>query len=224
MRILVVEDYTPLRHSLTRGLREAGYAVDAVADGEHGLAYIEAGAYDLIVLDIMLPVIDGLTLLRSLRAKRRPDRVLLLTAKDSVTDRVGGLDLGADDYLVKPFAFEELLARVRVLVRRGYDKSSPTIRIADLEIDTAARRVRRGSRDVELTAREYSILEFLAHRAGHVVTRDEIWESIYDFESEHGSNVVDVYVGYLRRKLELAGEPRLIRTRRGLGYVLDGEE
>jgi DNA-binding response OmpR family regulator len=223
MRILVVEDYPPLRLSLTRGLREAGYAVDAVADGEQALAYAEAGDYDLIVLDIMLPVVDGLSVLRRLREERRPARVLLLTAKDTVADRVSGLDLGADDYLVKPFAFAELLARVRALVRRAYAKAAPTIRVGDLEIDTAARRVRRAGREIELTAREYSILEILAHRAGCVVTRDEISAAIYDFDAEPGSNIVDVYIGYLRRKIEGEGEARLIRTRRGLGYVLDGE-
>jgi DNA-binding response OmpR family regulator len=221
VRVLVIEDYPPLRRSLLRGLREAGYAVDAVADGEEGLAYVETGVYDVIVLDIMIPKMDGFTVLKRLRDKQSSSRVLVLTAKDTVADRVRGLDLGADDYLVKPFAFEELVARVRALQRRRYRQDSPTITIADLKVDTAARVVRRGSRRIELTAREYSILEVLAARIGQVVTRDEIWDRIYDFGAERNSNVVDVYIGYLRKKLETAGGSRLIHTRRGIGYVLD---
>lgn len=223
MRLLVIEDYPPLRQALTRGLREAGYAVDATADGAQGLEFAEAGSYDLIILDIMLPKLDGFSLLKDLRRQRNATPVLVLTAKDTVDDRVTGLDLGADDYLVKPFDFQELLARVRALVRRQYGQATPVIRIADLEIDTAARTVRRGGEVITLTAREYSILELMAHRVGQVVTRDEIWDAIYDFEAERGSNVLDVYVGYLRKKLEHGGRDRLIHTRRGLGYVLDGD-
>lgn len=223
MRILVIEDYEPLRRSLVRGLREAGYAVDSASDGEEGSDFAEAAPYDVIVLDIMLPRRDGFAVLRRLRDRKSPSRVLILTAKDRVDDRVRGLDLGADDYLVKPFAFDELMARVRALQRRRYEQTSPTIKIADLEIDTNARVVRLSGRPVDLTAREYSILELLAARKGQVVTRDEISDRIYDFDAERNSNVVDVYIGYLRRKLESDGTPRLIHTRRGLGYVLDGE-
>lgn len=220
MRVLVVEDFLPLRTSLQRGLREAGYAVDAVADGVEGLAFAQTSTYDVIVLDVMLPGMDGLTLLRRLRAQRCPSRVLMLTAKDTLEDRLLGLDNGADDYVVKPFAFEELLARIRALIRRRYEQSAPRVEIGDLVIDTAGRVVRRGTRDIELTAREYAILEVLAARPGRIVTREEIEERVYDFTSERGSNVVDVYIGYLRRKLEQDGDSRLIHTRRGLGYVL----
>jgi DNA-binding response OmpR family regulator len=223
MRILVIEDYVPLRRSLVRGLREEGYAVDEAADGDEGLAFGETGVYDVIILDIMLPRMDGFTVLKSLRDARINSRVLVLTAKDTVEDRVHGLDTGADDYLVKPFDFSELAARVRALQRRKYRQTSPLLTIADLEIDTAAKRVRRAGHQVELTAREYSILEILASRRGEVVSRDEIAERIYDFDAEHSSNVVDVYIGYLRKKLETAGKARLIHTRRGLGYVLDEE-
>ncbi len=224
MRVLVIEDFLPLRASLQRGLREAGYAVDAVADGDEGLAFAETGKYDVIVLDVMLPGMDGFTLLRRLRSQRCPSRVLMLTAKDTLQDRLMGLDNGADDYVVKPFAFEELLARVRVLIRRRYEQSAPRVEVGDLVIDTVGRLVRRGARDIELTAREYAILEVLAARPGGIVTREEIEERVYDFASESGSNVVDVYIGYLRRKLEQDGGSRLIHTRRGLGYVLAAAE
>ncbi len=224
MRVLVIEDFLPLRVSLQRGLREAGYAVDAVADGEEGLAFAQTSTYDVIVLDVMLPRLDGFTLLRRLRAQRCPSRVLMLTAKDTLQDRLTGLDGGADDYLVKPFAFEELLARIRVLIRRRYEQVTPRVEVGDLVIDTAGRVVRRGTRDIELTAREYAILEVLAARPGRIVTREEIEERVYDFTSERGSNVVDVYIGYLRRKLEQDGDARLIHTRRGLGYVLAAVE
>jgi len=220
MRVLIIEDYGPLRRALCNGLREVGFAVDASSDGQEGLWYAQSNEYDVIVLDLMLPKIDGLTILKRLREAGRSMHILILTARDAVEDRVRGLDLGADDYLVKPFAFEELLARVRALVRREYKAKSPVIRVADLEIDTARRLVRRAGERIDLTAREYALLEFLALRAGQVVTRTEIWEHLYDFDSCAQSNVVDVYVGYLRKKIERPGLPRLIHTRRGQGYVL----
>jgi DNA-binding response OmpR family regulator len=220
MRVLLVEDYPPLRKSVAKGLQEAGFAVDAAGDGGEGLWYARSNEYDVIVLDLMLPRVDGLTVLRRLREAGSAVPVLVLTAKDTVADRVTGLDAGADDYLVKPFAFAELLARVRALVRRGYESRSPVIRVCDLEINTSTRVVRRGGQVIDLTAREYSLLEFLALRAGQVVTRTEIWEHLYDFAAECASNVTDVYVLYLRRKLERGGRPRLIHTRRGVGYVL----
>jgi two-component system OmpR family response regulator len=223
VRILVVEDFGPLRSSLAQGLREAGHAVDAASDGAEGLDYAETGVYDVVVLDVMLPKLDGFSLLETLRARGVASRVLLLTAKDAVQDRVKGLDLGADDYLVKPFALAELLARVRAMERRARDAPSSRIEVGDLTIDTASRTVSRGNVPVDLTAREYGILEVLALRAGRVVDRDEIERVIYDFESEHHSNVVDVYVSYLRKKLEAGGRPRLIHTRRGMGYVLAEE-
>ncbi|MFQ6133454.1 MAG: response regulator [Armatimonadota bacterium] len=220
MRVLLVEDYGPLRQALARGLREAGFAVDAAPDGEEGLWYAESNEYDVIVLDVMLPKLDGLAIIRALRDGGDQTHILILTAKDAVDDRVKALNLGADDYLVKPFAFAELLARVRALVRRGYRAKSPVIRIADLEVDTAARVVHRAGERIELTPREYALLEYLALRAGEVVTRSDVWEHIYDFHSSAQSNVVDVYIGYLRKKIERPGLPRLIHTRRGEGYIL----
>ncbi|HEY7087756.1 MAG TPA: response regulator transcription factor [Tepidisphaeraceae bacterium] len=225
MKVLVIEDFQLLRESLTKGLREAGFTVDATGDGEEGLWYATSGGeYDVIILDIMLPRVDGLTILKKLRARRSEAHVLVLTAKDTLDDRVAGLNLGADDYLVKPFAFVELLARVRALVRRKYESKSPVIRVEDMEIDTERRLVRRGGQSIELSAREYAVLELLASRAGKVVTRSDIWEHVYEFDSEADSNVVDVYIGHLRRKIEADGLPRLIHTRRGHGYVLGEAE
>lgn len=220
MRLLLIEDYAPLRRSTALGLREAGFAVDESGDGEEGCWYATSNAYDVIILDLMLPGMDGLSILRRLRQSGSPTHVLVLTARDAVEDRIAGLDAGADDYLVKPFAFEELLARVRALTRRAYVQKDPVVRIEDLEVDTAAREVRRGGERVALTPREFALLEFLAMRAGQLVTRADIWEHCYDFQSESASNVIDVYIGYLRRKLECTGQAKLIHTRRGQGYIL----
>jgi two-component system, OmpR family, copper resistance phosphate regulon response regulator CusR len=220
VRILVIEDYDRLRRSLVRGLRENGYAVDQAADGEEGLAFASSALYDVIILDLMLPKRDGFDVLRELRRLGVTSRVLVLTARETVRDRVRGLDLGADDYLVKPFSFEELMARVRSLQRRAYQQISAVIRVDDLEIDTAARVARRGGQALDLTAREYGILEFLAARKGEVVTREEISSRIYDLGVDRNSNIVDVYVGYIRKKLERGGRSRLIHTRRGFGYLL----
>jgi len=220
MRLLLIEDYHPLQKALAKGLREAGFAVDVTGDGEEGLWYARGNDYDAIILDLMLPKMDGLTLLKKLRAEGRQTHVLILTAKDTLNDRVTGLNAGGDDYVVKPFAFEELLARVRSLVRRKYQDKSPSIRIGDLRIETADQRVWRDREEVHLTPREYELLEYLAHRAGQVVSRTEIWEHVYDFHSDASSNVVDVYVGYLRRKIEREGRPPLLQTVRGRGYRL----
>jgi len=224
MRVLLVEDYEPIREAVTEGLREAGFAVDTAADGETGRWYALGNAYDVIVLDLMLPRVDGLAILKEIRATRSGTHVLILTAKDAPHDRIAGLNLGADDYLVKPFVFAELLARVRALVRRKYQAKDPLIRVADLEIDTTARRVRRGGHDVKLSPREYALLEFLAMRSGQVVTRPEIWEHVYEFHSTADSNVVDVFIARLRRKIEAGRHPRLLHTRWGLGYVLGTAE
>jgi DNA-binding response OmpR family regulator len=221
MKVLLVEDYTPLCEAVSQGLREEGFAVDIATDGDTGLWHATASDYDVVILDLMLPGMDGLTVLKRLRKSGRDTHVLILTAKDTTEDRVRGLDLGADDYLVKPFAFRELLARVRALVRRKYQTKDPTIRVADLEIDTTARTVRRAGRRVELSPREYALLELLAERAGEVVTRTDIWEHVYEFHSNAESNVVDVLIGHIRRKLEGPGLAKLIHTRRGHGYVLD---
>jgi DNA-binding response OmpR family regulator len=220
MRVLVIEDYPPIRKAVAKGLREAGFAVDAAGDGEEGLWYATSNDYDVVVLDLMLPGVDGLTILNRLRAEGRAAHVLILTAKDAVSDRVKGLDLGADDYLVKPFALEELLARVRALARRAYCVKNPCIEIGDLRIEMAGQRVWRGSEEVHLTAREYALLEYLAMRRGEVVSRADIWEHVYEFNSEADSNVVDVYIGYLRKKIERPHKPHLIRTLRGRGYSL----
>jgi DNA-binding response OmpR family regulator len=220
VRVLVVEDYLPLCKSISQGLREAGYVLDAATDGGKGLELAETAEYDAIVLDLMLPQIDGLTILARLRAKQIFTPILILTARDGVSDRIRGLDLGADDYLVKPFSFDELLARLRAIIRRHYQRAANTIRIADLEIDTVARAVSRGGNPIALSAREYALLEYLTARCGQVVTRAEILSHVYDFASEPSSNVVDVYIGYLRKKIDRHRQVKLIQTRRGQGYVL----
>ncbi len=220
MRVVVVEDFEILRESISLGLREAGFAVDEAAEGETGLWYAQSNDYDVVILDLMLPRIDGLTILQKLRAAKKETHVLVLTAKDTSADRVTGLDAGADDYLVKPFVFAELLARVRALVRRRYDKKSPVIRVGDMVIDTTTRSVERDGSVVELSRREYALLEFLAVRAGQVVSRTDIWEHVYDFNSSAESNVVDAFIRLLRKKIERPHLPALIHTRRGHGYML----
>jgi DNA-binding response OmpR family regulator len=220
MRLLLIEDYRPLQKSLVKGLREAGFAVDSTGDGKEGLWYATSNDYDVIILDLMLPGMDGLNILKKLRAKGAKNPVLILTAKDTLEDRVSGLDLGADDYLVKPFEFKELLARVRALLRRSYQEKTSCINIKDLRIDLTKQRVWRGRRELHLTPREYALLEYLAIRAGQIVSRTDIWEHIYEFDSSASSNVVDVYIGYLRRKIEHPAKPALIHTVRGRGYIL----
>jgi len=222
VRVLVVEDNLPIQKAVAKGLREAGFAVDVSGDGEEGLWYATSNDYDVVVLDLMLPRVDGLTILKRLRAEGRATHVLILTARDTVQDRVLGLDLGADDYLVKPFAFEELLARVRALARRAYSAKNPQLTVGDLRLETSTRRVWRGDDEIVLTSREYALLEYLAMRAGEAVSRTDIWEHVYEFNSEADSNVVDVYIGYLRKKVERTDRPALIHTIRGVGYSLRG--
>lgn len=217
MRVLLVEDSKILLRTVRRALRHAGFAVDTAADGEEGLAAAEANDYDVLVLDIMLPKLDGLSLLRRLRAAGNTTHVLLLTARDTVADRVQGLRQGADDYLVKPFALAELIERVRVLCRRAYGNKAGPLRIGSLELDLSARRLRRDGADVDLTAREWRLLEYLVLRRGQVVPRSEIEAHIYDELVEPMSNVVDTAVYNLRRKLGA----NFIHTRRGLGYVVE---
>ncbi|HYU35758.1 MAG TPA: response regulator transcription factor [Thermoanaerobaculia bacterium] len=221
MRLLLIEDSSRLRATLERGLRKAGYAVDAAKDGREGLWLATENAYDVIVLDLMLPEIDGLTVLRRLRDAGRTAHVLILSAKDMVEDRVQGLRLGADDYLVKPFSFDELCARLEALVRRSYQAKNPVIRIGDLEVNTAARRAWSAGRGIKLTPREYGVLEMLVLRAGEVVSRRDLWEHLYELDSEAASNVVDVLVCSLRKKLRPESSQNLIKTRRGEGYVID---
>jgi DNA-binding response OmpR family regulator len=221
MRVLVVEDYPPLSKSMQQGLSEAGYAVEHAADGIAGLELAQGTSFDAVVLDIMRPRLDGLAVLEALRREKNHTPVLLLTARDGIADRVKGLDLGADDYLPKPFAFEELLARLRAIIRRRYQSPVNTIRVADLEVDTAARTVKRAGRAISLSAREYALLEYLISRHSQVVSRAEIWDHVYDFASEPSSNVVDVYISYLRKKVDQDQSVKLIHTRRGQGYVLE---
>lgn len=220
MRLLIIEDYKPLQQSLTKGLSEAGFAVDTTGDGKEGLWYAMSNEYDVIILDLMLPGMDGLEILKEIRSKERKSHVLILTAKDTVLDRVTGLNLGADDYLIKPFAFKELLARINALLRRGYHQKNPRIKVRDLQIDLSTQRVWLGKDEIHLTSREYALLEYLAMRLGQIISRTDIWEHIYDFKSSASSNVVDVYIGYLRKKIERPNKPQLIHTIRGRGYVL----
>jgi len=220
VRILVAEDRPALARSLSDGLRDEGYVVDLTLSGTEADHLARANPYDCAVLDIMLPGMEGWDVLSRMRAAGVKTPVLLLTARDAVADRVKGLNLGADDYLVKPFAWEELLARVRSLIRRTHGQESSVLTIADLEIDTAAKSVRRAGREIVLTAREYALLQYLAMRRDQVVSRTEIWEHLYDQDDQSSSNVVDVYIGYLRNKLDRPFGTSLIHTRRGLGYML----
>lgn len=221
MKVLIVEDNEPLRKSIGQRLREFGCAVDETGDGAEGLWLATENDYALAILDLMLPSLDGLALLEKLREQNDSTSVLIVTARDAVGDRIAGLDRGADDYLVKPFSLEELMARVRALLRRRHNVKNPLIRVGDLEIDTNRKSVSRGGEPLDLTAREYALLELLAMRAGEVVSRAEIWEQLYDFNQDPESNVVDVFVAYLRRKIEREDKPKLIHTRRGMGYILE---
>jgi DNA-binding response OmpR family regulator len=223
MRVLVVEDSRRLRTYLEKGLRASGFAVDLAADGEEALWFAESNDYDVIVLDLMIPKVDGITVLQRLRAQGTKSQILILSAKDTVDDRVHGLDQGADDYLVKPFALSELVARLHSLVRRRYDTKAPVITIADLVINTATKQVNRGSEELELPPRLFALLRFLASRRGEVVSRSEIEEHIYDERAEPLSNVVDAAVCSLRKRIDPPGGESLILTRRGMGYMLRDE-
>lgn len=220
MRVLVVEDYAPLRDSVVECLRESGYAVDHTAAGDEGLWYAENFDHDIIILDIMLPKVDGLTILRRMRAQKRSTPIIMISALDAVSQRVIGLDSGADDYLIKPFALEELLSRIRALIRRRHTEGSPILEIGDLLIDIAKKHVTRANVTIHLTAREYALLEYLALHANKVVSRTEISEHVYqDFEGGISNNI-DVYIGYLRKKLNHGGLSNIIKTHRGIGYSL----
>jgi DNA-binding response OmpR family regulator len=223
VRLLVAEDHPTLARSIASGLREEGYAVDLTFDGVEAEHLLKVNDYDCAVLDIMLPGRDGWTIIRDLRQSGKQTPILCLTSRDAIDDRAKGLDLGADDYLVKPFAWAELLARVRAVIRRAHGRASPVIQVGDLEIDTAAKTVHRAGQPIVLTAREYALLHYLGERAGQVVSRSDIWEHLYDQADESSSNVVDVYVGYLRNKIDKPFDAKLIHTRRGLGYVLSAD-
>jgi two-component system, OmpR family, response regulator len=228
VRILIVEDVVKLADALKRGLEAEGYAVDVLYDGLAARRRLAAPSepglpYDLLLLDVMLPGVDGFTLCRELRARGLTVPVLMLTARDAVADRVTGLDSGADDYLVKPFAFEELLARLRTLLRRPRAALPPTLRAADLELDPAAREARRDGRPLPLSAKEFSLLELFMRHPGQVLSRDRILDNLWDEEFDSFSNIVDVYIGRLRRKIDEPGAASRIKTLRGAGYVFRGD-
>lgn len=220
MRLLVIEDDAKLAAVMRQGLREHGFVVDVAADGSIGLEMGLAGMYDAIVLDVLLPRLNGLDVLKELRARRNPAPVLMLSARGALEDRIQGLDLGADDYLPKPFDFSELLARLRAITRRPAVGPRTVLALADLELDPAARLVRRGDRKIELTAREFALLEYLLRRKGIVVTRDMILQNVWDTDFDGRSNLIEVYINYLRRKVDHDATTKLIHTVRGVGYVL----
>lgn len=223
MRLLVVEDEPSLNALLAKQLTAAHYSVDGCLNGLDAMDYLAGAEYDALVLDIMLPGISGMEVLRRLRAKGDKTPVLLLTARDNIEDRVRGLDGGADDYLVKPFALDELLARLRVLIRRTSDSVSDVIKVADLTVDCTARTAMREDERIPLSSKEFAVLEYLARHAGAVLSRDKIAHGVWNYDYEGGSNVVEVYIRYLRKKLDEGREPKLIHTVRGSGYVLREE-
>ena len=218
--MLIIEDSSRLRRSLCNGLRHEGFVADAAGDGREGLCYAEVYPYDAIVLDIMMPHMDGLTLLKTLRAQGDDTHILILSAKDQLEDRLQGLDLGADDYLVKPFAFEELCSRLRALVRRRYQAKAPVIRLDDLLVDTAQRQACLGEGPLALTRQEYALLERLALSRGRVLSRDLLRDQLYASDADVASNVIDVVICTLRRKIKTAGGPSVIQTIRGQGYLI----
>lgn len=224
MRILVVEDEKDLNNIITKHLKKNNFSVDSVFNGEEALEYLDYGTYDLIVLDIMLPKVNGYEVIKKLRENKNETAVLMLTARDSIEDKIKGLDLGADDYLIKPFDFGELLARIRALVRRKYGNTSNTIEIDDLCIDIAKKTVVRGGKNIELTGKEYEVLEYLIQNKGHVLSRDKIRDSVWDYGYEGESNIIDVLIKNIRKKIDIGNSKPLIHTKRGLGYVLKEDE
>ena len=221
MKLLLVEDKEPLRRTMADFLRKAGYAVDESGDGDDGLWFLRENRYAVVILDLGLPSRNGLELLAELRKKDTDTSVLIVTARDSVRERVEGLRAGADDYLVKPFALDELVARVQVLTRRSFGMRNSAVSIGGLVVDSSKRTAAAGEKALKLTAMEFSLLELLALRRGEVVSRAEMWDQLYDFDTDADSNVVEVLIARLRKKMEVAGLPKLIHTRRGLGYILE---
>lgn len=220
MRILIAEDERDLNRLIKKRLKENGYSVDACFDGEEVLDYLQCAEYDALILDIMMPKKDGIAVLQRLRERENAIPVLLLTAKDSIEDRVTGLDAGADDYLVKPFAFEELLARLRVLLRKPVTQKSSVLRVADLSLHMNTRQVFRGDKEIRLSSKEYALLHYMMQNAGVVLSRDKLEQHVWDYDFSGGSNVIDVYIRYLRKKVDEGYENKLIHTVRGHGYIL----
>lgn len=224
MRVLIVEDEKNLNSIMKKQLEAQGYSVDACLDGLEAKDYMEMTDYDVIVLDIMLPGMNGLDILRWARENEMQSQIIMLTARDSIEDRVKGLDMGADDYLTKPFAFEELLARIRMLVRKKSGNKTNIYKAGDLEVDTSAMTVTRGGKSISLTGREFAVLQYMIVNKGIVLSREQIEEHLFDYDYEGASNVVDVYIRYLRKKVDEGFETRLIHTVRGRGYVLKEEQ
>jgi heavy metal response regulator len=220
MYILVVEDDRKVAEFLRKGLQEEGYTIDVAHNGENGLSLALVNQYDLIILDIMLPVRNGLGILKELRNQRISIPVLMLTARDSLEDKIQGLDFGADDYLTKPFAFAELLARIRAILRRGKSERPAELTAADLTLDPVTRKVRRSGKEIELTNREYALLEYFLHNKNQVLTRSRISEHVWGYQFDTGTNIVSVYINYLRSKIDSGFDKKLIHTVRGVGYVL----
>lgn len=220
MRLLVVEDEIHLQDIIKKRLVKAGYSVDACGDGQEALDYLRLSPYDAVILDIMLPGLSGIEVLKTVRREGNHVPVLFLTARDGIEDRVEGLDCGADDYLVKPFAFEELLARIRVMLRRNSETPTDELVLADLKVDVRSRAVTRAGKNVELSGKEFSMLEYLMRNQGRVLSREQIEQHVWDFDYEGGSNMVDVYIRYLRKKLDEGYDQKLIHTVRGTGYVM----
>ena len=223
MRILVVEDEKKVAGFIKQGLEEEGHAIDVALDGREGLLMALDGVHDLIILDINLPKLDGLSLLREFRHHQGKTPVLLLTVRAAIEDKVLGLDTGADDYLTKPFSFQELLARIRALLRRRVEASAPRLQVADLSLDPARRLVTRGTERIDLSSKEFALLDYFMRNPGRVLTRTMIAEHVWDYDFDPMSNIIDVYVNYLRKKIDTNREPKLIHTVRGVGYVLQVE-
>ena len=220
MRVLVAEDEQDLNNIVSAKLAESGHSVDSCLDGKEAMLYLSAAEYDVVILDIMMPGADGFKVLEKIRKEGRKTPVLFLTARDSIQDRVRGLDAGANDYLVKPFSLEELMARVRVLTRSSHGSAHNVLSVGDLTLDIGTREVMRGGRRIELSAKEFQLLEYLLHNKGIVLSREKIENHIWNFDYEGGTNVVDVYISYLRKKIDVPGAQKLIRTVRGVGYVI----
>ena len=220
MKILLAEDEVDLNNVVTRYLKKNGYSVDSVLDGEEALDYLEYGEYDLVILDIMMPKVDGFEVIKKLRNKGNHTSVLMLTARDSADDKVKGLDLGADDYIVKPFDFNELMARIRAVVRRKYGNSSNRLVIGDLILDTSEKSVTRAGKQIELTGKEYEVLEYLMQSKNRILSREQIKEHVWDFDYEGDSNIIDVLIKNIRKKIDIETGKQIIYTKRGLGYVI----